>query len=173
MKLHEKPLMLAALILTALALYALPARCAESSNLAEVVHVSAGVNGAWLDGPGAAFPADLEAGGTAWASLSPHISAFADAYYGFSHSYLRWDGGAKITATDVDNQNFSVYLALKYQGGSVRALHPNEAAYGAGFGWQPNLSAWPNIALGADASIGAKTDRTIAYIAVRYLLPLK
>lgn len=168
MKDHAKPFMLAALVLTALALDAIPAHCAD----AQPVKVAAGVNGAWLDGPGAAFPADLEVGGTAYSSLSPHLTVFADTYYGFSHSYFRYDGGVKVTATDVDNPNFNVYLSAKYRGGSISALRPQEWAFGTGFGWKPNPAAWPRVVLGGDASYGAESNRVIGYLAVRYLIPL-
>ena len=165
----RKTWMLLALVAMALLLFGLPAR----AETVQPLHFAAGVNGAWLDGPGAQFPADAEAGGTAWASLSPHISAFADTYYGFSHSYLRWDGGAKVTASDVDNENFSLYLSVKYRGGSINALHPNEAAYGAGFGWVPAPDTWSRVVVVGDASIGAQSNRTIAYLGLRYLVPLK
>lgn len=170
MKSHaEKPLLLLALILSALVLFAAPGHCADKP---APVNFAAGVNGAWLDGPGAAFPADVEAGGSAFSSLSPHLSAFADAYYGFSHSYLRWDGGVKATVTDVDNKNLSVYLALKYRGGSIRAMKPDEWAAGTGIGWKPNPAAWPRLVIGADASYGLESNRVIAYLAARYLIPL-
>ena len=134
--------------------------------------IAAGINGAWLDGPGSAFPADVEAGATAWASMSPHLSVFADTYYGFSHSYLRYDGGIKATVTDVDNPNFSVYLSAKYRSGSIRAFKPGEWAFGTGFGWKPNPTAWPRLTLGGDAAYGAQSQRLIAYLAARYSIPL-
>ena len=159
-----------ALIILGCILLATPSRAAD---LSQTVHIAAGVNGAWLDGPGAAFPADFEAGGTAWASLSPHISAFADTYYGFSHSYVRWDGGAKVTASDVDNPNFSIYLSAKYRGGSTADLQPNEWAAGAGLGWKPNPAAWPRVIVGVDAAYGLQSNRVLAYLALRYTIPLK
>jgi hypothetical protein len=165
----EKPLFLAVLVAALVLMYSPP--CAKAAT-AEPVHLAAGANTVWLDGPGAAFPADVEAGATAWSSLSPHLSAFADAYYGFSHSYVRWNGGVKATVTDVDNPNFNVYLSAKYRGGSIRALHPGEWAFGTGFGWKPNPDAWPRLTLGGDAAYGAQSERLIAYLAVRYSIPL-
>lgn len=167
---HEKPIFLAMLLLGALLLFGPP--CAHSAS-SQPINVAAGINGAWLDGPGAAFPADVEAGASAWSSLSPHLSAFADTYYGFSHSYIRWNGGIKATVTDVDNPNFSVYLSAKYRGGSIVALQPGEWAFGSGFGWKPNPSAWPRLTLGGDAAYGAQSQRLVAYLAARYSIPLK
>lgn len=157
---------LAALVLTA----AVPAPCAHAGPAP--INLAAGVNGAWLDGPGAAFPADVEAGGTAFSSLSPHLSLAGNLYYGFSHAYLRGDGGVKATLTDVDNPNLSAYLVLKYRGGSVRALQPAEWASGAGIGWRPNPAAWPRLVLGAEAAYGMETNRLIGYLAARWTIPL-
>lgn len=160
------------MLLAALVLCCTLAPLAHAAEKPAPVNFAAGVNGAWLDGPGAAFPADVEAGGSAFSSLSPHLSAFVDSYYGFSHSYVRWDGGVKATVTDVDNKNLSVYLALKYRGGSIRAMKPDEWAAGTGIGWKPNPAAWPRLVIGADASYGLESNRVIAYLAARYLIPL-
>lgn len=167
----KKPLLFLALVVMVFILYGPP--CARAGTFLEGVQVAAGANGAWLDGPSAAFPADFEAGGSASGSLSPHISAYGDLYYGFSHSYLRWDTGGKLTVSDVDNPDFSVFLCVEYRGGSIDALQPNEVAYGAGFGLVPWPERFPNFIVGGKAAVGGKTDRTIASLAFRYLLPLK
>jgi hypothetical protein len=136
-----------------------------------VPRASVGANVVWLDGPGSAFPADFEAGVQSSASLSPHISAVASASYGFSNSYLRWDGGFRVTATDVADPDFNVYLGARYRGGSTAEVRPNEWAPDAGFGWKPN-KAWPNIVVGGDAGYGLQSNRVVAILAVRYLIPL-
>lgn len=143
----------------------------HASTLSESVGFAAGANAVWLDGPGAGFPVDLEAAGTAKASLSPHLSAVAGLAYGFSHSYIRWDAGFRATATDVDNPNFNLYLGIRYRGGSITAVQPSEWAPDAGLGWKPWPEALPNIVIGADASYGLDSARSQAYLAVRYLLP--
>ena len=161
------------LMLFSLAALATIPRPTVAQTLAESVHVYGGANGAWLNGPGAAFPADFEAGGSVSASLSPHISLVGSSFYGFSHSYTRWDGGARVTATDVDNPNFNVYLGIRYRGGSKADVQPNEWAPDAGFGWRPDPKRWPNITVGADAGYGLDSDRVLSYLAIRYQLPLK
>lgn len=161
------------LMLFSLAALATIPRPTVAQTLAESVHVYGGANGAWLNGPGAAFPADFEAGGSVSASLSPHISLVGSSFYGFSHSYTRWDGGARVTATDVDNPNFNVYLGIRYRGGTTSAMLPEEWAPDAGVGWKPSPARWPNLILGADAGYGLQSSRTVAYLAVRYLIPLK
>ena len=90
--------------------------------------------------------------------------------YGFSNSYVRGDGGFRLTATDVDNPDFNVYLGMRYRTGSKDAVRPAEWAPDAGFGWKPNPKQWPNIVLGADAGYGLQSNRVLTYVAVRYLL---
>lgn len=136
-------------------------------------HVAAGANGAWLDGPGAAFPADFEAGGKVWSSLSPHISAVGGLWYGFSHSYIRYDGGLRLTTSDVLNPNFNTYLGLVARGGSTTAVGPTELAADAGFGLRPLPDAWPRVTLGGDAGYGLTSKRVLVYLGVRYEIPLK
>lgn len=155
------------------ALLVIGSHSANAGTFLEGVQVAAGANGTWLDGPSAAWPADFEAGGSASGSLSPHVSTYGDLYYGFSHSYVRWDAGAKLTVSDAENPNFNVFLCVEYRGGSIAALQPNEAAYGAGFGWKPSPQRFPNLIVGAKAAIGGKSDRTVASLAFRYLLPVK
>jgi len=153
-------LLVAAIVLAA----ALPARAAE------VFKANAAVNSVWLDGPGTEFPADVEAGATASASLSPHISLVGLGVYGFSNSYLRWNGGVRVAATDVENPNFNVFLGLGYRGGSTSAVQPNEWAPDAGVGWKPSPKSWPRLTLGADAGYGLESKRVLAYLALRYSL---
>ena len=132
--------------------------------------IAVGGNAVWLYGPDAEWPADVEASANLSASLSPHISVVGSAAYGFSHSYFRGDGGLRVTATDVENPNFNVYLGLRYRGGTIDAVQPNEWAPDAGFGWKPNPKEWPNIVVGADAGYGLDSQRVLTYVAVRYLL---
>ena len=136
------------------------------------IHVAAGVNGAWLDGPGSAFPADIEVGGSAWSSLSPRISATANGFYGCSHSYLYGDAGARFTFSDAENPNLNSYLGVAYLGGSTKAMQPWEWAVRAGAGLRPLPASWPGFTIGADATYGLKTSRAIFKITLRQALNL-
>lgn len=136
------------------------------------VHVAAGVNGAWMDGPNANLPADFEAGGTAWSSLSPHFSLVGGAFYGFSHSYIRWDAGWRGTLTDADNPNLNAFLGIKLRGGSTSRVGPTEWAGDVGVGWKPSPDTYPNLTLGADASYGIDSQRLLMILAARWTLPL-
>lgn len=168
MRLILKRLALLAAIIGACVLLAQPARSAP----ADALRLYAGANAAWLDGPGAAFPVDVEGAGTAAASLSPHLTLVGGLAYGFSHSYLAWDGGVRVTATDAANKDFDMFLGIEYRGGSTAAVQPSEWASYAGVGWRPNPARWPNLTLGAKSSLGLTSDRTRTLVAVRYALPI-
>lgn len=146
---------------------------ARAADLSEVVKFAAGVNGAWWDGPGTAFPADVEAGGLARASLSPHLSAVGSAWYGFDHSYLRSAVGARATVTDVDDPNFSVGLGIQYHMASESELRPNEWAADASFGWVPSPTKWPNLIVAGTGSYGLRSSKAWATLGLRYAFNLR
>jgi len=160
------------MLIAVLALFALTLAATVQAAPADALRLYAGANGVWLDGPGSGFPADLEASGTASVSLSPHLTATGGLYYGFSHSYLRGDGGVRVTATDSSNPNFDVFLGIDYRGGSVAAVQPSEWAPYAGIGWRPNPARWPSLTIGAKSSLGLTSNRTLSTVAVRYMLPV-
>jgi hypothetical protein len=155
------------LSLVALALFLAPAAQAADFDL----HAAAAVNGAWLDGTNAAFPADFEAGGTVWSSLSPHLSVVGQVLYGFSHSYIREQVGVRVTTSDVLNPNFNTFLGVVYRGGSIGALRPYEWAPDAGFGLKPLADRYPNLALVGEASYGLQSSRLFAQAGFRWTLP--
>lgn len=135
-------------------------------------HVAAGVGGAWFEGPGTDFPVDFEVGGTAWSSLSPHLSAVGGAWWGVSHSYGRYEAGLRCTASDVLNPNFNTFLGVGYRGGSTSALRPNEWAANAGFGWRLSPDRYPNLTVAGIAGYGLISSRALATLGLRYALPL-
>ena len=133
-----------------------------------VIKMYAGAQGVWYDDD--VKPSDFEAGGNARASLSPHISAVGCAYYGVSHSYLRGSIGARVTATDVDNPNFSIGLGIQYQASSRPDIRAQEWVPDVTIGWKP----WPNdlprwIVIG-QAGYGLTTNAGNAIAGVRYEL---
>jgi len=139
-----------------------------SAVAAPVVKVAVGANGVWLDGPATDFTKDVEGAGDVSASLSPHISLVAHGFYGFTQKYVRYDGGARVTATDVDDPNFNLYLGILYRSGSTDAVRPSEWASDAGVGWRPNPKGWPHIIVGADAGYGLDSKKVVSYAALRY-----
>ena len=156
-------LILAALV--AVTCFPLVARAADPP-----LHFAAGANGAWLDGPGAAFPADFEMGGTAWKSASPHLSAVGGLWYGFSHSYLRYNAGARVTSSDVSNPDFNTFLGVGYRGGSTTAVGPNEWEANAGFGLRVMPDRYPGLTVGGVVGHGLTSSRLMASLGLRFEL---
>lgn len=133
-----------------------------------IVKVYAGAQGAWFDD--AARPSDFEAGANGRASLSPHIDLVASTYYGFSHSYLRGSGGVRITATDVDDPNFSIGLGLQYQASSEPAIRAEEWAPDVSIGWRPWPLDLPKVVLIGQGSYGLTSNQANIVAGVRYEL---
>jgi hypothetical protein len=136
----------------------------------DVVQVYAGANGIWFDGPDGP-PGDLELGGAARASLSPHMSLVGGGFYGVNHSYFRGSAGLRLTVSDVDNPNFSVGVGLQYQASTKPSIRPQEWAPDVSIGWRP----WPSldrVTVGAQASYGMDSNRAYLIAAIRYRLDL-
>lgn len=144
---------------------------AQAADLSDVVRVAAGVNGAWFENT--AFPADVEVGGNAAASLSPHISVVGAAYYGFDHSYFRWSTGARITVTDPSLPNFGVGLGMQYHGASEAEVRPNEWAADASFGWVPFPETVSRLSVVGNSSYGLESGVVRSILGLRWQFPLK
>lgn len=114
---------------------------ARAGGLANTTSLAGGVQGVWWDGVNAPGP-DVEAVANGAMSLSPHISLVGAVAFGLTDSYLRSTVGARVTATDVDNEDFSIGLGIQYHNASVSELGPNE--------WCPDVSLgirpWPRQA---------------------------
>jgi hypothetical protein len=82
---------------------------AHAANIWESTVFGVGAQGAWLD---TADNGDFEATGRAALSVTPHISAVGGVAYGFSGTYLRESIGVRVTATDVNDQTFSVGVGI-------------------------------------------------------------
>lgn len=159
----------AAMLGGALLLAPAPARAAD---LSDVVRFYGGVNGAWFDGPEAAFPQDVEVGGNGRASLSKHLSGVGAVYYGFDHSYVRWSVGGRITATDVDNPDFSVGLGIQYHGASQNDLGPGEWAPDASFGWRPSPELYPRLVVVGQGGYGLTSNTVRVILGLRWAIPI-
>ena len=151
--------LLAAFVIT---VTSLPAGAQEGSLLKAYL----GANALWYDGP-AGLPGDFEVGGNARASLSPHISAVGAVYYGFDHSYLRGSAGARFTATNPDDPNFSVGVGIQYHVSGEPEIRPEEWAPDVTVGWLPWPGAPQWILVGL-ASYGLKSNQASALAGLRY-----
>lgn len=151
-------------LIVALALLFLPA-----VSLADpIVALYAGANGVWFDDH--ARPADFELGGNARASLSPHISLVGASYYGFDHEYLRGSAGVRITATDVNDQNFSVGAGMQYHASSDLDVRPTRWAPDVSVGFRPSPNRWPAFVLTAQGAYFMEENQTILTLGGRYSL---
>lgn len=116
------------------------------------------------------LPSDLEAGLNGRLSLTPHVSVVGAAYYGFDNSYLRGQGGLRVTATDVDNPNFSIGIGIQYQVCSDEDIRPRELAPDVSIGWKPWPVAAPKVVVGVQGSYGLDSNQAGFLVAVRYHL---
>lgn len=113
---------------------------------------------------------DFELGGGGSASLSPHISAVGAAWYGVGHTYLRGTVGARVTASDVNDPNFSIGLGMQYNASSKPSLRPQEWDADATIGWRPYPESMPAIALIAQGAYGLTSETVYLMLGVRYAL---
>ena len=116
------------------------------------------------------LPSDYELGATMRASLTPHVSLVGSAFQGLAREYTRGSIGPRITATDVDDPNFSVGFGIEYVACSKPEVRPEEWAPNAVVGWRPAPQKWPRVVLGAQGSYGIDSRQAYLYVAARYEL---
>jgi hypothetical protein len=129
-----------------------------------VLNVHAAANAVWFDDD--AKPSDFEVGATGSASLSPHISVVGGIFAGVANSYVRANPGIRITATDVERQDFSIGLGIAYQLSSESA-RPQEWTPNVALGWGPWKSL-PRLTVGGEFGYGLESETAFAIAAARY-----
>lgn len=134
-----------------------------------VVKLFAGANAVASEGS-LNLPSDYELGATARASLTPHVSLVGSAFYGLGREYTRASIGPRITATDVDDPNFSIGFGIEYVTCTKPEVRPKEWAPDAVVGWKPAPERWPRVVLGAQGSYGLDSRQAYLYVAARYEL---
>lgn len=142
---------------------------APVAQAADVVAIHAGANLISFDGA-ANLPTDFELGATGRASLSPHLSLVGSGWFGFDGSYLRGTGGVRVTATDVENPDFSVGLGMEYWASSEADIRPQEWVATASLGYRPWPESMPKLVLGVQGGYGIESDQAHVLAAVRYHL---
>jgi hypothetical protein len=114
---------------------------------------------------------DFELGGGGSASLSPHISAVGSAWYGVGHTYLRGTIGARVTASDVNDPNFSIGIGGQYNASSKPDLRQEGWDGDVTLGWRPYPEKWPQAALVAQgAYMFSEPNNVYLMLGVRYAL---
>ena len=139
---------------------------AHAANVWQSLTFGVGANGAWYD---SADNGDLEVAGKAALSVTPHISLVGGLAYGFSGTYLRESLGARITATDVDDQNFSLGLGVSRHFASEPGNSLEEWAGEAAVGWKPFQTS--SVIVTALAAVGLES-RT-PFITAGVVFPVK
>lgn len=159
------------LLLFTLALIVLSpwAAFAQTPPSASVLSLGVGGNGIWCSSA-TPFAADVEAAGNAAASLSPHLSLVGGGAWGFAHSYLRGSIGARVTATDVQNPDFSVGFGVSYRVAS--AEFQNEWTPEAAVGWRPWPQRYPQVTMVGVGWYGMDSHETAATLGVRWRVSL-
>jgi hypothetical protein len=146
---------------------AVPVLAAEHEE--PVFKVYAGTNAVWFQGS-QDLPSDFEVGASGRASMSPHISLTSSVFFGLDNSYVRGTGGVRVTATEVDNKDFSVGFGMEYQASSEPRLRPQEWAATASVGWKPWPETVPYLVLGGQGSYGLSSEQASAMVALRYYI---
>jgi opacity protein-like surface antigen len=132
----------------------------------EIVYQAAlGASAIWFDNE--ARPSDIEGSVNGSASLSPHISAVANAAFGFDHSYVSGAAGLRFTVTDAKDKNFSVGLGIQRHMSSEPALRPEEWAPDVSIGWRPWETS-PRVSLVAVSAYGLDSNTATVSVGVRY-----
>jgi hypothetical protein len=153
------------LLTLAALLMAMPAVAQPMLAWTDVVGVYVGANGQWYDQE--LYPSDVEVGGSAKASLSPHISLVGESFYGLAESYLRGAAGFRITATDIENRDFSIGIGACYHVSSSPALRPEEWAGDVTIGYRPWPADMPAMILLARGVYGFETEQASALVGLR------
>jgi hypothetical protein len=153
-------------VLLGLALLSPPGHAAT---LWDSFSVGIGGQGAWFDGGEQPSMSDVEATGRAAFSITPHISVIGGAAYGFGDSYLRSSAGFRLTATDVNDQNFSVGVGIARHFRSEPGPLDEWAAE-AGIGWKPLASS--EFILTSSAAYGLDTERRLFTLGLVYPVKL-
>jgi hypothetical protein len=105
-------------------------------------------------------------------SLSPHLSGVGSVNYGFRNHYWRSTAGVRVTATDVDNMDFSVGLGIQYHSCNWLGLEPNEWCPDVAVGFRPLPNDLPGLTLTGLGWYGLDTKKAAADVGIRWAFNL-
>lgn len=141
----------------------------DGASVWQAASVGIGGQGVWVDEGGAPAFRDIEAIGRASISLTPHVSVVGGVSYGVDQSYVRGSGGVRLTATDVDNRDFSIGVGVSRHYVSEAGSGLDEAAAEGSIGWKPLTNS--RVLVTALACVGLDTGRRI--FSVGLVVPFK
>ena len=116
------------------------------------------------------LPSDFELGAGAAMSLSPHISLVGSGYYGLAQTYLRGQAGFRVTATDVNDENFSIGVGMQYVTSTKPEIRPREWCPDVSMGWRPWPEYAPRLTFAAQGSYGLTSNNAFLLVGLRYAL---
>ena len=139
---------------------------------AKVFGAAVAAQGVWFASDSTARRGDAEAGLSARASLSPHISLVGSGFYGGRGQYVRYAGGVRVTATDAQDADFSIGIGYQYRGSSDARLKPDEWGPDVTLGWRPWPGVYPNLLLNLHSWYGIGSGAGAVSVGIRYALPI-
>jgi hypothetical protein len=140
---------------------------ATAGGFANTTSLALGANGVWSDGATERV-SDVEACVNGAMSLSPHISGVGSVNYGFLNNAYRSTAGVRITATDVNNRDFSVGIGVQYHLYNGSELKPNEWCPDVAVGFRPWPKTVPAFTLTGLAWYGLDSNNPGADIGIRW-----
>lgn len=135
----------------------------------EVLKLYAGGNVSWPNSE--ALPMNYELGANARASLSEHLALVGAAYAGVKDpGYARASFGLRVTATDVNDPNFSIGVGIQRHVSNDGTVRPEEWMTDVSLGWRPMPERFSRVIVGAQAGYGLDTETTYGILALRFFL---
>ena len=148
--------LVAAVMLAAVLFTAPPS---QSASVWSAMSVGIGGQAVWVDEGNEPAFRDAEAIGRASLGITPHVNIVGGLSYGVDKSYLRGSGGVRLTATDVNDPNFSIGVGISRHYQSEPGAGLDEAAGEAAIGWKPFASS--RVILTGLAAYGLDTGRRV------------
>lgn len=159
MKLHLSWPVLLAIASAVVASWAVVVDDCDGASVWDAASIGIGGQGVWVDEGGASALRDAEAIGRASIGVTPHVNLVGGISYGVDKSYLRGSGGVRLTATDVNDPNFSIGIGISRHYVSEPGAGLDEAAGEAAIGWKPFASS--RVILTGLAAYGLDTGRRV------------
>ena len=131
----------------------------DGASLWQATSFGIGGQGVWVDEGTAPAFRDAEAIARAAIGVTPHVNIVGGVSYGVDKAYVRGSGGVRITATDVNDPNFSIGVGVSRHYTSEPGAGLDEAAGEAAIGWKPFASS--RVLLTGLAVYGLDTGRRL------------
>lgn len=136
----------------------------DGASLWQAVSVGVGGQALWADEGGIPAYKDAEAIGRASIGITPHINLVGGIGYGVEQAYVRGSAGVRLTATDVNDPNFSIGVGVSRHYVSEPGVGLDEAAGEAAIGWKPFAAS--RVILTGLATYGLDSGRRLFSVGI-------